>query len=191
MYRDKPCGVCGEIFTPTGGAAVFCSDICRKARKAAKAAVVNAKIRLDNVGRAWVFVPMSERPIKPEPKTCECGEAAAIRWVGRPTTGNPRWACLRRCARCNHLSSKYKMTLVEFDAMLSAQGGTCALSWCDNPATDIDHDHNCCPGSFTCGKCVRGILCMWHNVHGMVMIDQLVKHRGFTEVMEYVGVPYV
>lgn len=23
----------------------------------------------------------------------------------------------------------------------------------------IDHDHNCCPGVKTCGKCIRGILC--------------------------------
>lgn len=23
----------------------------------------------------------------------------------------------------------------------------------------VDHDHACCPGSKTCGKCIRGILC--------------------------------
>jgi hypothetical protein len=27
----------------------------------------------------------------------------------------------------------------------------------------IDHDHACCPGVKTCGKCVRGVLCRRHN----------------------------
>ena len=28
---------------------------------------------------------------------------------------------------------------------------------------NVDHDHSCCPGKRTCGKCVRGILCRRHN----------------------------
>ena len=30
----------------------------------------------------------------------------------------------------------------------------------------IDHDHNCCPGEKTCGKCIRGLLCDNCN-HGL------------------------
>lgn len=39
------------------------------------------------------------------------------------------------------------------------------LSGCNNPscASDvklsIDHDHNCCPGANSCGRCIRGVLC--------------------------------
>jgi recombination endonuclease VII len=61
------------------------------------------------------------------------------------------------------LKTQYGITPEAYDAILKAQGGTCALC----PSTEstggrklaVDHDHNCCPGKKTCGKCVRGLLC--------------------------------
>jgi hypothetical protein len=66
----------------------------------------------------------------------------------------------------NSLWNKYRMTLEDYRALLSAQGGKCAVCGVDAP-TDfrtrrfhVDHDHACCPTSKkSCGKCVRGLLC--------------------------------
>lgn len=31
------------------------------------------------------------------------------------------------------------------------------------PVLNVDHDHGCCPGSYSCGRCVRGFLCAQCN----------------------------
>ena len=52
----------------------------------------------------------------------------------------------------------YSLTPEKYDAMLEAQGGHCVT--CDSAEKlVIDHDHACCPGGKSCGKCVRAILC--------------------------------
>ena len=66
--------------------------------------------------------------------------------------------------RNNDLLSKYGITLEEFDDMVIAQGGVCAIDGCETPHTEkrslaVDHDHACCPGSDSCGACVRGLIC--------------------------------
>lgn len=52
---------------------------------------------------------------------------------------------------------------VDTGALWEAQKGLCAL--CEEPMTldrkteeggQVDHDHSCCPGERSCGKCVRG-----------------------------------
>jgi hypothetical protein len=54
---------------------------------------------------------------------------------------------------------------VDFDALWEAQGGLCAS--CHRPmvrkgresdSVCVDHDRSCCPGSRSCGKCVRGLV---------------------------------
>lgn len=42
--------------------------------------------------------------------------------------------------------------------MLDEQDGLCVV--CGGiGATEVDHDHSCCPTAKTCGDCVRGVLC--------------------------------
>lgn len=50
----------------------------------------------------------------------------------------------------------YSLTDEQIISMLhNAECAICARV--DN--LNIDHDHSCCPGEQSCGKCVRGILC--------------------------------
>lgn len=71
-----------------------------------------------------------------------------------------------RCRRCHASAQKkarYGITLEQFEELLAFQGGKCAICPVkvveDGRRLSIDHDHNCCPGTVSCGNCVRGILC--------------------------------
>lgn len=61
---------------------------------------------------------------------------------------------------------QYGLTVDQYEAMVAAQGGACAI--CGGPPSDgkrwhIDHDHSCCPKGRSCGQCVRGLLCAHCN----------------------------
>lgn len=68
--------------------------------------------------------------------------------------------------------ASHGITLAEYDERLVSQGGVCAI--CRQPeaitkngkvqALAVDHDHKCCPGDKSCGKCVRALLCYRCNM---------------------------
>jgi hypothetical protein len=67
-------------------------------------------------------------------------------------------------SRRSHLKNTFKMTPQQYEELLAAQGGGCATCGSTSPGRakkhfTVDHDHSCCPGFRSCGKCVRGLLC--------------------------------
>jgi hypothetical protein len=64
--------------------------------------------------------------------------------------------------RRSTLKMFYKLSLEEYDQLLAKQKGVCAV--CGRPEANgkllsVDHDHDCCSGNHSCGKCIRGLLC--------------------------------
>ncbi len=57
------------------------------------------------------------------------------------------------------LKSAYGITVEDYDRMLTEQGGVCDLCKKVEDVFCVDHDHSCCPGNKSCGRCLRGLLC--------------------------------
>lgn len=74
--------------------------------------------------------------------------------------------------RTTQYKSKFGITLEQYNDLLLKQGGRCKVCGIDNNGVGrggkpksfaVDHDHNCCPGKTSCGKCVRGLICTQCN----------------------------
>lgn len=69
----------------------------------------------------------------------------------------------------SRMMKRHRITVDGYEELLAGQGGCCALCGTTEPGErqqrfDIDHDHSCCPGRESCGRCVRGLLCRRCNV---------------------------
>jgi hypothetical protein len=103
--------------------------------------------------------------------------------------------------RCNECRSKYEFSRKHhlpweyYEQKLAEQGGGCAL--CSGPPTprkgrlvaffDLDHDHACCPGDFSCGKCARGLLCSRCNFILGVIEKDLNRLSLLAKIPEYLA----
>lgn len=74
-----------------------------------------------------------------------------------------RWVEQRRRAYDAYLAKRYGLTPAQIIEIRERQDDRCAI--CQRHAADlprkmvIDHDHSCCDGPASCGRCVRGMLC--------------------------------
>lgn len=94
-------------------------------------------------------------------------------WLGESKFySNPKTLdrLMGECKTCSSIRSRgnrYGLTRERLQEMFDGQGGRCAI--CPHRLDDgfaVDHDHDCCATDYTCGKCVRGLLCQQCN-HGI------------------------
>ncbi|WP_423817399.1 endonuclease VII domain-containing protein [Saccharomonospora viridis] len=74
-----------------------------------------------------------------------------------------RKAKQREAAWERRLWDTYHITPEQYWAIYEAQGRACfgcrRAKGTGRKRLSVDHDHSCCPGPVSCGKCVRGLLC--------------------------------
>jgi len=107
---------------------------------------------------------------KKRPVCKDCGS-----WTRKLTPPGPRCATchrierkrVRKAAHERRVQDVYGLPAGAYDALYAAQGGKCAIPPCKATGKTkrlaVDHDHSCCSGPKSCGKCVRGLLCGPHN----------------------------
>lgn len=169
---------CGQSLEGKRSNAKYCSIDCQNA-------VGNGRTQ------AARLATRGGEPWQPESDECEtCGADLSERKKANPNLrirfctkdcwktwhlGRPEYQEWRRDTQCRHI---YNMRKGQYAEMLAAQGGLCANRGCSNPATDVDHDHACCDGQRSCGKCIRGLLCSGCNAALGRIRDDLSRAQG-------------
>jgi hypothetical protein len=99
----------------------------------------------------------------------ECRTPEALADSRQRKTGRRRGQTIAdpRRWRSKYRLSRYGLTRQMFDRLLEAQGHACAMGrepFTQDSMIFVDHDHACCPREkSSCGRCVRGLLCLSCN----------------------------
>lgn len=97
--------------------------------------------------------------------SAEAMRAHRVRRRGRVRNDTPEAKSKWRQA---HKLKRYGLTQDDFDRMLEEQDYACAMCptlFEEGDPVFIDHDHGCCEDEKrSCGRCVRGLLCLRCNV---------------------------
>lgn len=124
-------------------------------------------------GRKLALAWRSKAQPKPERTCVDCGLSGGVDlFYGLDAcckeckkVRNKRWADKNvERIKARRVHSSYG---VDFYAEMERQDSACAI--CGDAENggkrlSVDHDHSCCPGVTSCGKCFRGLLCSRCNL---------------------------
>lgn len=110
----------------------------------------------------------------------------------RPTNRNGfSTACIECEVKYDRIRglAQHHLTIAGYDALLARQGGKCPVCNEAPPfgvTLSVDHDHSCCPGYYSCGRCIRGLLCPGHNNALGLFHDSIIEMR---RAIDYLRTP--
>jgi hypothetical protein len=93
------------------------------------------------------------------------------------------WSNNTYCRECTvalgHINNlkNYGLTRDDYVDMEKSQNGVCKIcgeTEKHNKRLSVDHDHSCCYGIKSCGKCIRGLLCSRCN-RGLGIVNDDIK----------------
>lgn len=101
-------------------------------------------------------LPDDERPRRPRPVV------EGVRKKRCASHARQRRSHVKARAHQRYVGNTYSLPDGFYEALYEAQDGRCAwCNWADGGTKKlaVDHDHSCCAGPTSCGRCVRGLLC--------------------------------
>lgn len=136
--KGTPCALCGGEVPEATGSRKFCSDSCQ-----------TASFRYNN-----------NRPTEAKCAACERPFSLARR-DGRFQRTDTKWC--RDCRRTKSEARRHVRYGVTQKWYAEQAADGCSICGVTDRTFHVDHDHGCCPGARSCGKCVRGLLCSQCN----------------------------
>lgn len=113
------------------------------------------------------------------------GTRAGEELVKCPVDDCDRWEVSRGlCA--SHSSVAYNKSIPHSEVPRLFSGFKCPICGQSGGERHVDHDHSCCQGSYSCGKCIRGLVCSECNqvIKWVERVQDVVP-----EVLEYLDNP--
>lgn len=83
------------------------------------------------------------------------------------------------------IKHNYKLSKDQYEKILKAQNNACAICK-KNKKLYVDHNHSCCSTEYTCGKCVRGLICQKCNI----MMHYIDECRDLLKIGEAYALSY-
>jgi hypothetical protein len=101
------------------------------------------------------------------------------------TCDRKRRLAVSKARRLAYVAKQYNLTGEQYEGLYNRFEGLCWICRY-RKGRQVDHDHKCCAGKTSCGRCVRGLLCGPCNKFlGFIRDKVETLHNGVQYLEEY------